>query len=444
MLVVNTFALRSFQGINPDVAFLTLAADKVLGGAIYGADILDVSPPLCMLIYMPAALLAKLVGFEWGIRLWAMAAGVLSLVALWRTMEPALRLPLAITFVGFITLAYPHFFAQREYFALLLCAPYVAGQSPDRRWALVIGLMAGAGFLMKPFFLIPLAIVFALRRKLGVEERAIIAAGLGYAIVLLVFFRAYLFEMVPAAAATYWAIHFPWDVNAFQGLFVLGAAGAVAIVAPPQPAARPYLAAAAGFAIAALLQNKGFFYHFIPAFGFLALFLVATLLLQRRVVAIAAALFLCAQIIYHAAQVGVWLMFGAETSAIRKEVRAEIDRSASYSALAVETGAAFPFAIYTQSRFVGIAISQIFIPAVAAHARGDGQGEPAQAERLALDQALRELRRKPELVIVIPEYVEETRFDLLAWYLTHDAFRDLWQDYRLERTLGPFRLYRRR
>jgi hypothetical protein len=155
-------------------------------------------------------------------------------------------------------------------------------------------------------------------------------------------------------------------------------------------------------------------------------------------------LFLCAQIIYHAAQVGVWLMFGAETSAIRKEIRAEIDRSASYSALAVETGAAFPFAIYTQSRFVGIAISQIFIPAVAAHARGDGQGEPARAERLALDQALRELRRKPELVIVIPEYVEGTRFDLLAWYLTHDAFRDLWQDYRLERTLGPFRLYRRR
>ena len=41
----------------------------------------------------------------------------------------------------------------------------------------VIGVMAGVGFAIKPHFLIALALVFATRRRIGTEEWAIAATG---------------------------------------------------------------------------------------------------------------------------------------------------------------------------------------------------------------------------------------------------------------------------
>ena len=445
-LVINTFALHNYHAINLDVAFLTWAAEQQLESQVYGSDIFDVSPPLCMLIYMPAVFIGHVTGTEWGIRLWFMCLALLSTLALWHSADKQLRLPLCIVFVAFLTLAYPYQLAQREQIAFVLCAPYIAGGSPGRKGAVLNGVMAGIGFMLKPHFLIPLVLVVALRRRFGIEERAFLASGMAYAVILLVFFRDYVFEVVPAAAATYWAIGFPWTVKLVQGAFLVAVLGAMAVIAWPQRSSRPWLAAAAGFTAAGLLQNKGFLYHFIPAFGFLALFLVSVLAAPRRFVAISAAVFLLAQIMFHIAQVRAWFTYGMEPEEFRAALREEIGNSSSFITLGVDTGNVHVIAMPFQSRYLGTAISQVFIPAVASHANGAGRGNVESAERLAMNQALRELRRQPETVIVAENYQPAGQgvFNLLDWYKKNEEFRTLWSSYRLDRTVGPISFYRRK
>ena len=51
--------------LHQDVAFLTWTADQVMRGAVFGRDVYDVNPPLSFLIYTPAAILGRVIGFEW-------------------------------------------------------------------------------------------------------------------------------------------------------------------------------------------------------------------------------------------------------------------------------------------------------------------------------------------------------------------------------------------
>lgn len=435
-----------YNVVDYDVAFLTWAADRVLRGAVYGRDILDVNPPLGMLIYMPAALLAALTGFEWGVRLWMLALTLLSTACLWRCAGQSLRLPLAAMLLAFVTLAFPNHYAQREQIVLLLCAPYVAGPAQDRRWGLVSGVMAGVGFLMKPYFLIPLAALIALRRRIGMEENAIIAAGLAYAVILLVFFQPYLREMVPAAATTYWAISYPWTSLASQAAFIVIAALAMASACASQPAAVAHAVAALGFAAAAVLQQKGFVYHFIPAYGFLALLLTVATFNARRTVALGAVCFLLLEMVVIGRSALHWRArdFAAELRQVTSALNAEIDGSASYLSFVPEPYAAFPAAIHTPSRYAGIAICPIFIPAVATLSAR--QQVDVTAGRMARDQALRELANKPELVITlnVPYLVDGRPFDILQWLLQDPRFREAWAHYAADKTVGPFLLYRRR
>lgn len=443
LLVLSIFALQSYHFINHDVAFLVWAADQLRGGRIFGIDILDVNPPLCVLIYMPAVLLAQITGFDWGVRLWMLVLAALSVVTFWQTADRTLRLPLAAVLVLFVILAYPYHFAQREQIVLLLCAPYVAGRSPGKGWGVVSGVMAGVGFMMKPYFLIPLIMVFALRRKFGIEERAIVAMGVAYAVVLIVFFQPYIFEMVPAALMTYWAIYSPWNHLATQVAFISLAGLLVAISSESQPAGHPYLAATAGFTLAAILQQKGFHYHFIPAIGFFAMLLAVSIFNPRRFTAASAVMFLLLQAVLLGLPVRAWHLAHGEW-ALQRQLREEIDASSSYLSLAVEPTAAFPAAIHTRSRFAGLAISQIFIPAVARQLMAGATGNFQRARGLALGQATREIRRKPDLVIVSDFAMNGRRFDTLGWLKQDSVFRELWSAYRLDRSIENVTLYRRR
>jgi hypothetical protein len=444
VLVVATFGLSSYLYINADVAFLVWAADQVLGPAVYGRDILDVNPPLCMLIYVPAALLAQFIGFDWGIRIWMLFLSLLALLVLWQVADRSLRASVATVLVLFLILAYPHHYAQREQIAFLLCAPYVAGPSLRRSWGLASGIMAGIGFLMKPYFLIPLALVFALRRRLGDEERAILLVGIAYGLVLVFFFQPYLFEMVPAATATYWAISYSWYQIALQVVVVLVGIAPFAMGGAVLLAARPFLMATLGFTIAAVLQSKGFMYHFIPAFGFLVMSLTVGISNPKQTAAKVAGLILLLQVAWLSGIVGLWLSYRQQTTQVNSRIQYEIDRAGSFASLHPNPFPAFPAAIYTHSKFTGIAICQIFLPAVKQLLAEQDAGKSNMAYELALSQAKRELGRKPNLVFTTNKNHDGTSFNYLDWLLRDEEFRDLWKDYEDYRIIGPYSLYRLR
>ena len=187
-----TLAIQYPGYLNHDVAYLTWVADRVMHGAVYGRDVYDINPPLSFLIYVPAALLAQFMGFDPAIRLWTVAVVAVSIASLWQTADKSYRMPVVAALGIFVALAFPREFGQREQFALLLCAPYTAGHTPRRGLAVLNGVMAGIGFALKPYFLIPLALIFLTRRRLRLEEVAIAATGTTYAISIILFFQVYL------------------------------------------------------------------------------------------------------------------------------------------------------------------------------------------------------------------------------------------------------------
>ncbi|MCA3556481.1 hypothetical protein [Aestuariivirga sp.] len=440
--------LPFYNVVDFDVAFLAWTAEKWLHGAVYGRDILEINPPLCMFLYLPAALLAPVTGLEWGVRLSMLGLTLLSIAALWRSAGTAMRLPLAAMLLVFVSLAYPNFFAQREQIALLLTAPYVAGAMPGRRWGLLSGLMAAVGFLMKPHFLIPLALIVALRRSIGREEKVIAAAGIAYGVILLAFFRPYLTEMIPMGSGAYWASGWPVEDLILQAAVVLlstlplAATGATAA----EPAARPYLLAALGFMAAAVLQGRGFYYHFLPAFGYVALYLTVLTFNPRPLVAGAAAAFLAVNALLIGRMAAIWFANAAELAPSEVTLLAELDRSASFISFVPQPYPAFPTAIHTRARYVGLSSSGVaFSGPVARYETGLSPSIPAEAERLTRWQALRELARQPEVVITLdaPVAIGGRPFDILDWLMKDEDFRAAWSHYRADRTIGPFRLYRR-
>ena len=181
LTAASTLFIQSWRIIAPDVSFLAWTARQVMGPAVFGVDIYEVNPPLAFMLYTPAAVLSSLLGYDLAIKLWVTALGCLSVAMFWQTCDAALRLPLTITLALFVALVLPEEFAQREQIAFMLTAPYVAGPCRHRAGAILIGVMAGVGFAIKPYFLVPLVLVFATRRKLRAEEWAIAVTGLAYA-----------------------------------------------------------------------------------------------------------------------------------------------------------------------------------------------------------------------------------------------------------------------
>src|SRR5947207_15162522 len=56
-------ALRHLVAANTDVSWLLIAGDRMLDGAHLYSDIIETNPPMAVLIYVPALLIARALGF---------------------------------------------------------------------------------------------------------------------------------------------------------------------------------------------------------------------------------------------------------------------------------------------------------------------------------------------------------------------------------------------
>lgn len=445
--VAVNMALQWHNMINPDVAFLAWTAKQVLGPPVFGVDIFEINPPLAFMLYSPAALVSPLFGMDLALKLWISALVGLSILCLWNTADRSLRMGVACVLALFATLALPDAFGQRESLAFLLCAPYVAGIAQTRRWGLLSGVMAGVGFSIKPYFLIPLVLVFATRRRLHTEEYAIAATGLLYAASILVFFQPYLFGFLPFAIPSYAAVYVAtgnsWQMMGLIALAVLplGLAGAA------QPAARGYLMATLGFLIAAIIQNKGFTYHLIAPWGFMTLFQLARMYNAQTFTAVLASLFLCASLAFFGRALAQWYLDEGKAQATLAMLLPEIDTSSRFLVLNFASFPAFPAALETRSDYVGKSFWPIYLAPALRMTLGQMEDDGGRSMRLALDQALSELARRPDMVIVPvnPRAVRgQVSRDVLSLLSRHPDYDLFWRNYVLAKTLGDYQIYRRR
>ncbi len=285
---------RSYAGA--DTGFLLDEAARVLDGARLYVDLVDMNPPLIVLLNMAAVLLARHLGISeilaYRLGFTALLLGSLLLAAwlLRRVFPEEVALRRAVV----LLLAFALFdlagqdFGEREHLLLALVVPYLllaAARAIHRevpvRTALLVGGLAAAGFALKPpFALLWLAIEGYLRltrrvawRKVLPETLAIAGFLTVHALAIVLWAPGYL-RLVRLLAGPYTRFLYDpfWHVlvtgpGALLTLFAL-----LAFAALRRSVRHPELLGV--FALGALVclvagaaQQKGLSYHLYPAFA---------------------------------------------------------------------------------------------------------------------------------------------------------------------------------
>lgn len=273
------------MGLDCDVSWLLTVGERVLDGQRLYVDVVEVNPPASVLLYLPAIALARMLDVTPELVTCAM---MFALVAgsTWTTLGllPEVRRGPAVAVTAFVLLALPAgCFAQREHVALVAALPALAAlalRAEGRRVAVgravLAGIAGGVTIAIKPHFvlafLVPLAVVAWRRRSslgvLGPESACAALVAVAYAGVVLLCFPVFMTDIAPMLAATYLPLRLDW-ATLLTGPVVAPVAamvllGVVVSARRPGPLALVLFAAALGFALAGVIQGKGYLNHAYP------------------------------------------------------------------------------------------------------------------------------------------------------------------------------------
>lgn len=299
-LLVVAIWLRHVLAANTDVSWLLTAGERVLGGGRLYVDVIETNPPMSVLAYLPAILISRMTGMvaETVVDTLVFAAIFASLACctllLRRNASFASGRGWPLTLLAFTILAIlpSQSFGQREHIALIALLPLLAmsiariagGTSP--RWlAIAVGLGAAVTLAFKPHFALavyaPLAVVGVVTRSswrvlLLPEHLTAAAGGILYVSVTAIVWPEFFTEILPLLRDVYVPVKPPLTALLEKPAISLWAIALLAIMALQrgQRLAAPLIllmATSAAFAVAFLLQGKGWPYQSYPAIA-LALF----------------------------------------------------------------------------------------------------------------------------------------------------------------------------
>lgn len=281
---------RSFDTelYNHDIAWLLHGAGRILDGARYGEDFVEVSPPSILWLTMMPAAAARAIGWPpiLAFNLFVLGLALVSSTVCGRILRAApgegaagFRVVTTAGLAAILVLVPGFDFGQREHLLVMLASPYLFaaaaaadGRPVPRSLGMIVGLLAAAGFALKPHFLLLWLAVEAYVLRTGASgswrrtENVVIAVGqLIFAVAVLVFTPEY-----PGVVRMALQVYGAYDVA--LGVFVRSPAAVVLVLvavlfAVVRPTGRNrrlrdvlLLASTVLFGIA-VLQGKGFTYH---------------------------------------------------------------------------------------------------------------------------------------------------------------------------------------
>lgn len=486
VLVIAAFALATQLAVYPnhDVAWVLWGARQMLDGAVWGRDLIEPNPPLAWYLAMPSTWIAGL--FGWPIasvfQITVIVAAVVSVAVFDRIVGPLCaegnrfcHLP---TLLGalFLLVLPDRDFAQREHLTIIAVLPYlglVAARcsgvgAPGVAAVIAVGVAAGLGVALKPYFLlVPLLVevtaMLLVRRWTFALRPDTVAMGVTvsvYGAWLLLFDRAYVDGVLPLVQAIYWSFDVTWTKVLPPLAVLLLAAMYCVSAAAPRRLALPLVmnAAMIGFMLAYLIQHKGYSYHLYPATVAAALTVSAVLASgavgrAMRMIGWALLATLLVQAGYEKTE---WWHFnrpgGIRTSEITQLIGAINAHAGAgrFAVIAVHPHPAFPAALYVRSAYASRTNSQWFLPAVVQLRTGARAADPrtlALAERGAREFILHDLADVPGVVIVDADSQRHTssigNFDFLAFYSEDARFRAAWAPYREVGRIKTWRVFAR-
>ncbi len=428
---------------NTDVSWLLTLDEKWLDGARPYVDIVETNPPMSLYLYMPVALLGRWLPIapERLLDALVLALAFVSLTWSGRRAAPvifATQTPpawLAPAAYAALVVMPAFCFGQREHFALLAFLPWLA--TALRRAdthpigadeAIVAGVAAGIVMAIKPHFALPILLAslvaagHARAWRVVVAPENFIAAAVLVAYVAIAFIAHPVFwnDIAPMLARVYVPVRVPvWRlIFGDFPVFMLELAVAAALVwrLRGRAAGAPWLlvtvAAIVGFILAAVIQAKGFPYHFLPAFGLIALALLALGARDPATGRADVALLIIA--LAFSAQVWRWCDIGIDLSPLRDKVAA-LKHQPRLISLAADPTVGFPLTREVGGVWVDRAESR-WIPYYAGGLAAAGaDAEAVNALRAIVEKDRRGFAadtraRRPDIILM-----ERRPFDYLDW-----------------------------
>lgn len=485
-LALSAIALRSAAPLNHDVAWVLQGANRILDGAVFGRDVVDVNPPLAWWIALVPAALARVLGTDLvSVWLWFVATLCLASVGLTHWIVTAQgspvrqSAPIFTLAVGAALLLIPGYdFGQREHLMIIAAVPYIAAAARRADGgrirpviAVGIGLFAAAGLCLKPhFILLPVVLevwLAASRRswRAALRPETVGMAGFGavYALSVVAFAPEYLSTILPDAASNYWAYNNSARDVANAVAWTLAPVVVVAVFAitkygsaglPPLPKA--FLLTAAATSLSALLQLKGWSYHLLPVAVAGATCCGAVLAAggswerSHRIVPLSA-VFLT---ILLPLQRDIVQVRGGQTSSRVQRLAAAFEDYAapagSVYAFITSPRDIHPAVLKADVRWASASCCLSFLPALVRLQPGD---QSAAAIREAAGRQLTgiaaELRADMPSIIAIDDSRRklgfgDRDFSYLPWLAQDRRFRDLLQDYSERERIENFRIFVRK
>lgn len=285
LLTVVCGVIACFQyPINHDASYLLYVAGRVLQGAVLYVDLPEINPPLIVWAQLPLAWFAQQGGLP-GPLVLRIALLLLALFSVtWSSILLRAFLPRGawwswLAAAAYVALIVPGYdFGEREHIVVLCILPYMAeacrrssGDAAVRPAQVTAALLAIVGLALKPhFLLVPILVegYIALRwRRLGAGCVAAALLLAAYLAALALFAPEY-FAMVRMLASGYWGYSKGyWIFLLVPAFYVTVIFVAMAWLVRPRmdPVTMVLTLAIAGFVIAAVVQQKGWSYHWIPA-----------------------------------------------------------------------------------------------------------------------------------------------------------------------------------
>ncbi len=327
-----------------DVSWQITLSEKMLDGQRLYVDLLEVNPPASTFLYLPAVALARLLRLspELVVDLQTLIAACASLFVASR-IAPQIEIDkraAAIVVFAILVLLPLRTFAQREHFALIAMLPLIAaaavraaGGTPLRWQSIAAGFCAGVIVSIKPHFALSIVLVYAvaafkarsIKPLFALENWIGAAIALLYAAVVVIFFPAFLNDMMPLLADLYLPARLSLTNVALIAPILLGLTAFAVAVALDPPAARtiPFLllaAASIGFGIAYLIQGKAWPYQALPMLA-LTVMAFALVFLRTRQASAVKRIVSTAGLMAVTFATSMWLQIGIDTRAVAAEVR---------------------------------------------------------------------------------------------------------------------------
>jgi hypothetical protein len=487
-----------FRGyVGPDTGFLLDEAARVLDGARLYVDLVDMNPPLIVLLNMAAVLLARQLGmaevlvYRLGCTVSLLALLLLTALLLRRLLpgELAFRRGVVLLFVFALFTLAGQDFGEREQLVLALTVPYLvltagraARRDVPRMPAALVGLLAAAAFALKPPFALLwlfLEAYLRIRRRVAwhaLPETLSIAGFLMlYAAATVLWAPGYL-GLVRLLAAPYTNfLYVPFWELLVRGpgalLIVFALLAFVALrghIRHPDALGVVALGALA-FLIAGAAQQKGFSYHFYPALALAAVLLglIAWDASKSRGTWVVATYRVIASSVF--ATLVVVVCVRAATDIVRRSrdpeytqmerllplVRARAAGESVY-VMSYNISSAYPLLNYagahSASRFAQLWI----LPAAymdqlrgAAPLRFRGVGDMTPSERFLNQAVFEDLRdRRPKLLLVLQHARDLPengfrRLDYVGYFARDPGIAGVLDRYQLLADLGDFKVYER-